>query len=239
MLYPHKQVHIIRHLAFEDMGAFAEVLEAEGASLHYYEAGVDDLSQLSASMDELLVVLGGPISANDEADYPFLTTELALLEKRLTMDKPTLGICLGAQLMAKALGAEVYPGPRKEIGWAPIELSEAGQKSALRHLCADDSYMLHWHGETFDLPDNAIHLAASEHYYNQAFSYGQRVLALQFHPEVTAKGLEQWFIGHSSEIEHTQRLSVQRLRADTGVYAERLQQQGRAFFRAWLEQLSA
>lgn len=239
MMYPYKQVHIIRHLAFEDMGSFAEVLEAEGVSLRYYDAGVDDLAQLVPTMDELLVVLGGPISANDEADYPFLATELALLEKRLVADRPTLGICLGAQLMAKALGARVYPGPTKEIGWAPIELSEAGKKSALSHLGVNDTQLLHWHGETFDMPEHAVHLAASADYRHQAFSYGQRALALQFHPEVTASGLERWYIGHSTEIQHTQKLSVQRLRADAQVYAADLQQQSRAFIRDWLEQLSA
>jgi len=232
-----KQVHIIRHLAFEDLGSFTEVLDNEGYEPCYHEAGVDDLSWLQPESENLLVVLGGPISVNEQDDYPFLCVELELLRKRLALDKPTLGICLGAQLMAKALGAEVTAGPEKEIGWDKIELTELGAGSALRHLVADNMKVLHWHGETFDLPAGASHLACNEQYQNQAFAYGKRALALQFHPEVTAQGLEQWFIGHTGEIHNTEGLSVKRLRTETAKYARELFVQNQLFFREWLEQV--
>jgi GMP synthase (glutamine-hydrolysing) len=131
----------------------------------------------------LLIVLGGPIGAYETDTYPFLAAEIALLERRLMHDRPTLGICLGSQLMAKALGARVFPGPLKEIGWGRIDLTEAGAGSSLASLGSEDSEVLHWHGDTFDLPAGAVRLACNANYENQAFAFGQAALALQFHAE--------------------------------------------------------
>lgn len=225
---------VIRHLAFEDLGGFADVLIRRGFEIHYHEAGVDDLTGIDPLDSDLLVVLGGPISSNDVQDYPFLETEIELLRQRIHADRPTLGICLGAQLIARALGARVYPGAVKEIGWSPLQLTPAAQAMSMRCLGENNLPVLHWHGETFDLPDGAVHLAASDKYQNQAFEYG-RTLALQFHPEVTATGLEQWFIGHTGEIRQTEGISVRQLRADTVKHAEDLQRQGALFFDHWLQ----
>jgi GMP synthase (glutamine-hydrolysing) len=230
-----KQVNVIRHLAFEDMGCFADVLAERGIQLRYYDAPTADLGALEADSDEPLVVLGGPISVNDTADYAFLGTELALLEQRLALDRPTLGICLGAQLMAKALGAKVYPGPEKEIGWFPLRLSEAGHGSMLEVLAQEGVRMLHWHGETFDLPEGAVHLAASDQYRNQAFSYGRHCIALQFHAECTVKGLESWYVGHVGEISQHKDISVNVLRNDAQRYASEAASRGASFFGAWLD----
>lgn len=232
-----KQATIIRHIAFEDLGSLAEALNQQNYTLRYVEAGSDDLTSIDLGTD-LLVILGGPIGACDEHDYPFLVDELHLLERRLAEDLPTLGICLGAQLMARALGARVYPGSQKEIGWFPLELSSIGQKTSLAHLEGDRTAVLHWHGDTFDLPTDATHLAASSLYHNQAFSWKQRGLALQFHPEVTAKQLEQWFIGHACEIEATPDITVAKLREETVRYAERLSIQAAKFWQDWLGSLA-
>ena len=194
-------------------------------------------SDINPETDDLVIILGGPISVNDIDEYPFIQTELEMLTERLKADKPTLGICLGAQLIAKALGAKVYPGQHKEIGWSPIQLDEAGSRSALRHLVGEGVCVLHWHGETFDIPEYAEHLASSELYSNQAFSYGN-TLALQFHPEVTAHGLEQWFIGHTGEIHQIDGISVNKLRDDTHQFADTLQARAYTFFSEWLEQVS-
>ena len=226
----------ITHVAFEDLGSFEQILKEGGYRIEYLDAACDDLERIDPEMDEPLIVLGGPISVNDVDEYPFIRDELDLLGRRLRADKPTLGICLGSQLIASALGAKVYPGHQKEIGWAPIKLNEAGSRSALRHLVGDQVRVLHWHGDTFDLPAEATHLASSELYPNQAFSYG-RTLALQFHPEVTARGLEQWFVGHSGEIHQTEGVSVHLLRADTQRFADTLQARGYHFFSEWLEQI--
>ncbi|GIX49415.1 MAG: GMP synthase [Candidatus Tectimicrobiota bacterium] len=227
----------IRHVPFEDLGSFAAVLAEAGFAVTYLEAGLDDLQAVAPLAPDLLVVLGGPIGAYEEDAYPFLRHELALLERRLAAGRPTLGICLGCQLMARALGARVYPGPRKEIGWAPLQLTEAGRRSCLASLA--ETPVLHWHGDTFDLPAGATRLASTPLYANQAFAWGEAALGLQFHLEVTAQGLERWFIGHACEIGATAGLSVVQLRADTARWAPRLAQQGPACLRQWLQQLYA
>ncbi len=224
----------IRHVAFEDLGLFADVLAAEGYEVRYLDAGYEATLEPHASEADLLIVLGGPIGAYEEADYPFLREELAILERRLAADRPTLGICLGSQLMARALGARVYPGVHKEIGWAPLTLTEEGRISCLGHLDPAITPVLHWHGDTFDLPKRATRLASTDSYPNQAFSVGHNILAVQFHPEVTVRGMERWFIGHTGEIAATGGISVAQLREQTGRFGPILEVQGRRMLESWL-----
>jgi GMP synthase (glutamine-hydrolysing) len=228
----------LRHVAFEDLGIFEPILNERGYKVTYWEAGADDLSAINPLEPDLLVVLGGPIGVYELDDYPFLKDEIALLEKRLAADLPTLGICLGCQLMVRALGASVYPSGRKEIGWAPLILTEAGKMSPLAELAPELTPVLHWHGDTFDLPKGAVHLAASEEFKHQAFAWGKNCLGLQFHAEVTRQGLERWFIGHTLEINTTPGLSVTQLRADTQKWSATFEKQGTAFLTRWLESLT-
>ncbi len=192
-----KNAVVIRHLAFEDLGTIADALAQKNYTVNYLEAGVDNLDEIDSEQTDLLIILGGPIGVYEEPDYPCLTDELRLLKNRLSADLPTLGICLGSQLIARALEASVYAGSTKEIGWSKLELTEAGMNSPLRHLSTEDISVLHWHGDTFDLPTGATLLASTSKYQNQAFRWGPNCLALQFHPEVTTHGLERWFIGHA------------------------------------------
>ncbi|MCJ8278860.1 MAG: gamma-glutamyl-gamma-aminobutyrate hydrolase family protein [Rivularia sp. ALOHA_DT_140] len=141
-----KSATVIRHIAFEDLGSLEIALQRKGYTIKYLEAGIDNLADI-APTEDMLIVLGGPIGAYDEQDYPFIVDELRLLEQRLKADLPTLGICLGAQLMARALGAKVYPGVEKEIGWSGIKLTDEGKKSALIDLDVDNIPVLHWHGD--------------------------------------------------------------------------------------------
>lgn len=233
----NKKVNVIRHLAFEDLASFTSLFQAKNIDINYIEAGYDDLSQIDALSDELLIVLGGPISVNDVAMFPFLETEVDILKRRIAADKPTLGICLGAQLIAGALGAKVYPAAVKEIGWQELKLTEDGEQSALRYLSGEHCSMLHWHGETFDLPEEAVLLASTDNCVNQAFSFQNNVLALQFHPEVTQHGMEKWFIGHIGEIMQTEGVSVEQLRRDSHQYANRLEVQGELFFNSWFNKV--
>lgn len=191
----------LRHLAFEDLDGMAPLLARAGYEVHYIDtpnATQDDFQQ--ARDADLLIVLGGPIGVYQTEDYPFLQPVIDLVAERLQCALPTLGICLGAQIMARALGAKVYAGEAgKEIGWSPLILMEEGKESVLFPL-GEGTAVLHWHGDTFDLPAGAVRLASSALYENQAFAYGRHGLALQFHIEVTAAGLERWYVGHVGEL---------------------------------------
>jgi GMP synthase (glutamine-hydrolysing) len=136
--------------------------------------------------------------------------------------------------MARALGAKVYAGLHKEIGWFPLQLTDAGMRSPLAFLAEDQTTVFHWHGDTFDLPQGATRLASTLLYENQAFSWGKGWLGLQFHPEITLKGLERWFIGHACEIGITPSVSITRLREETMCNHEKLQTQATQFWHAWL-----
>jgi GMP synthase (glutamine-hydrolysing) len=228
---------VIRHVACQDLGNLTLVLQQRGLVVRYVEAGIDDLAQLNPLAPEVLIVLGGPVGVYQEYDYPFLTDEVHLLERRLVADLPTLGIGLGAQLMARALGAKVYAGPRKEIGWSPLHLSEAGRRSCLVQLAKRETAVLHWHGDTFDLPAGAAHLASTPAYDNQAFAWGTRSLALQCHAEVTARGRERWFVSCAHEIDLTPGLSVGQLRKDAQCYAPRLQVRAASCWQTWLNEV--
>ncbi|RPE30463.1 GMP synthase (glutamine-hydrolysing) [Acinetobacter sp. BIGb0102] len=215
-----KTVNVIQHLAFEDLGSLEDVFYQLGFRVRYFEAGVDDLSP-ALNYEGLTVILGGPIGVYETEDYPFLVDEIAGLKQRLKANKPTIGICLGAQLIAHALGAKVYAGHQKEIGWSQLEI-KAVENNPL--VALENVEVLHWHGDTFDLPSNATLLASSAIYPNQAFSIGNNILALQFHLEITEQSFEKWLIGHTCEIRHAG-LSIPQLRADNLAYATQLEDQ--------------
>lgn len=227
-------VTVVQHLAFEDLGSFAQPLRDLGHEIRLVQAGVDDLGR---AIDEaaLLVVLGGPIGVYETDRYPFLVEELAALERRLAARRPTLGICLGAQLIARALGAGVYPGGRKEIGWSELQLPPAGLSSPLQHLAGVP--VLHWHGDTFDLPAGAELLASSTVYPHQAFRVGSNVLALQFHPEALTREFERWLIGHTGELASAG-LDVPTLREQARQHGPLLERAGQAMLRAWVADLA-
>ena len=195
-----KRAVAIRHVPFEDLGVLEPRLVRDGYDIEVLDAGNHDLSLIEARPCDLLVVLGGPIGAYEEDRYPFLVDELRLIEACLRDNVPVMGICLGAQLVARALGARVYPGSAKEIGVAPVALTEPGRQSCLRHLEDAGHQVLHWHGDTFDLPAGATRLAATAVTPNQAFSVGTRVMALQFHMEADPATFERWLIGHTAEL---------------------------------------
>ena len=232
-----KQAIAIRHIAFEDLGTLVPVLQQAGYTIQYLEAGQDDLQAIESQSPDLLIILGGPIGAYDDRDYPFLRDELRILSSRFQSDLPVLGICLGAQLMARALGASVYPSGGQEIGWSPLTLTEAGQQSPLHRLAQEHTSMFHWHGDTFDLPDQSTLLASTPLCRQQAFLFGKHSLGLQFHPEVTPAGLERWFIGHAAEIGATDGVTVRQLRSDTVAYGKVLERQALAFWSDWVAKL--
>jgi GMP synthase (glutamine-hydrolysing) len=224
----------LRHVAFEDLGSLVPILASHGYDIEYCDAGVDDLAR--AATADLLVVLGGPISVNDEAAYPFLRKECDLIAGRIARGRATLGLCLGAQFIAKALGARVYPGPVKEIGWSALTLTPAGRGSCLSPL--EGVPVLHWHGETFDIPAGAEALAGTERYPNQAFTHGHSTLALQFHCEVAARSLERWYLGHTVELTAAA-IDIGGLRRDGERFGAACEAAAPRVFDSWLNSIGA
>jgi GMP synthase (glutamine-hydrolysing) len=233
MIRHRRSAVALRHVAFEDLGLLAPVMEREGWDVSFCEAAVDDLRHESIRNTNLLIVLGGPIGAYETDAYPFLKAEIALIEHRLSRDLPTLGICLGSQLMAKALGSRVFAGPVKEIGWGSVELTSEGAASCLSTLGDADAVVLHWHGDSFDLPKGAQRLASNANYENQAFAYGRNALALQFHLEADPRQLEEWYVGHAVELAAA-KVSVTDLRTATSKLAGGLASRADQVFTRWL-----
>ncbi len=220
----------IRHVHFEDLGLLELLLTRRGHEVAYLDAWSGDLK--AAASANLLVILGGPIAAYDEDDYPFLATERKIVAQRLERQAPVLGICLGAQIMARALGAEVAAGSAPEIGYRPVELTAAGLRSPLRHLAGVS--VLHWHGDICQLPAGATCLGRTEICPVQAFAVEDYALALQFHAEVPRSGIEPWLIGHCLEISTRSGSSVGQLRSATRDIGGRLADAGEALFSEWL-----
>jgi GMP synthase (glutamine-hydrolysing) len=226
-----KTAAVICHARFLDLASFEEVLGQKGYAARYYDAGRDDLS-LDDNPD-ILITLGGPVGAYERADYPWIDDEMELLRRHLDTGRPLLAICLGAQILAQMLGARVFKGTT-EIGWAPIELTGAGYRSVLGRTGEQGIPVLHWHGDTFDLPTGAQRLASTAQCENQAFSIGP-ALAVQFHPEVRARDFERWLICNTGQIAAMSEHSVASLRKQARLHADSAAIIGQEWFTQWLD----
>ncbi|ODS01837.1 hypothetical protein AUC69_05725 [Methyloceanibacter superfactus] len=229
-----KNAVAICHVAFEDAGTLGPVLAGRGIPLTYLQAGVDDLSPALAA--DIVLVLGGPIGIYEIDRYPFLKDELNVIEGVVKRGIPVAGICLGAQALASVLAARVYPGPQAELGWDELILTDEGKSSPLRVL--EGLRVLNWHGDTFDLPSGATRLASTPLTPNQAFTYGPKVLALQFHVELEERDMERWLIGHTLELAKNN-VDLAEMREATARYAPPTNEASRTLFKAWLDGLSA
>lgn len=192
-------VLILKNIEAEGPGTLEDFLCEEGTSYRVIDLEKEAIPP--AQEFDTLIMMGGPMSVNDEDLYPFITREMELVREFIARSKKVFGICLGAQIMAKSLGARVYAGPGKEIGWYDIELTEEGLRDSLMtkmavHPCAGDFWrkfkVFHWHSETFDIPQGAVRLAKSALYPNQAFRYGKDAYAFQFHIEVEKEMIYEW-----------------------------------------------
>lgn len=227
----------IRHVHFEDCGILIETLLERNFGIRYVDVGRHDLREIDVSEADLVIGLGGPVAVYDADLYPWIHHELALFERCLTLRKPVIGLCLGAQMLAKALGARVYPGPVKELGWKSLTLTDEGRDSVIAPLGAEHTSMLHWHGDTFDLPAGARLLASTAEVPNQIFQWQKHAIGFQCHPEIQAKDIESWLIGHACEIAAHGKVSVGELRRDTVRHAPLLNRQARQVFENWLAQV--
>jgi GMP synthase-like glutamine amidotransferase len=178
------RIHYFQHVAHEGLGSIEEWISKSGHSLtatkFFEDVRVPEISDI-----DWLIIMGGPMSVNDEEQFPWLADEKKFIRKAIDAGKTVLGICLGSQLVSAALGARVYQNTEKEIGWFDIEMSPLAKADNLFSDMGSRLKVFHWHGDTFDLPENAIHLACSAGCKNQAFIYKGKVLALQFHLEPT------------------------------------------------------
>jgi GMP synthase (glutamine-hydrolysing) len=236
MQTPSRHALVLSHVAFEDLGSLEAPLLERGFAIENVLAATAHFPLPQADCCDLLVILGGPIGVYDTQDYPFLSDEIACIRQRLAARKPILGICLGAQMIAAALGARVYPGTNgAEIGWSPLQAA-SNPPTWFAPLLAPELSVFHWHGDTFDLPPGALHLASTERYAHQAFAIDNFALALQFHPEVSAAGLESWYVGHACELHHAS-ISAASLRASARQHAAALERAAARFWNLWLDSI--
>jgi len=178
------KVHYFQHVPFEGLGSIEQWLISKAAQISvtkfYENTNLPEIHEI-----DWLIIMGGPMSVNDEHTYPWLQAEKKFIAESIANGKTVLGVCLGAQLIASALGAKVYQNQNREIDWFPVEQLVQNDTISLKNIFMPNIEVFHWHGETFDLPEHAVHLARSEGCNNQAFCIDDRVLGLQFHLEVT------------------------------------------------------
>jgi GMP synthase (glutamine-hydrolysing) len=192
-------IHCLRHVPFEGLGSIEKWALRNHHRLTVTRFHEKDPLPEIGSMD-WLIVMGGPMNIYEEARYPWLSKEKDFLRRAVERGKTMLGICLGAQLIADALGAKVHAGRQKEIGWFPIRKTSEAERSSLFRDFPSEMNVFHWHGDTFSLPSGGVRLAESAACRNQAFIYEERVIGLQFHLEVTLKGAEAMVANCGEEI---------------------------------------
>jgi GMP synthase (glutamine-hydrolysing) len=232
------KVWVLQHVACEDLGTIENALASRGVAAHYVRSFAGEPAPQGMDDAAGLIVMGGPMGVYDQPRYPYLREEMKLIEEALKKEKPILGVCLGSQLLAAGLGAEVKPGKAKEIGWRPITLLAAAQGDALWRGVESPCMAYHWHGDIFDLPGGAASLARSALTECQAFRYGINAYGFLFHMEVTpaiisamvetfaTELLEEGIDGHSLIIQSREHLA-------------RLQTVGHGVFHRWADLLAA
>lgn len=190
-----KTALIIRHVPHEGVAGYRKPIEDAGYEVSRIDVTDPEFSGLDLREPDLLIMMGGPMGVYEQDRYPWIACQKRRLAHRMEADRPTLGVCFGAQMMASALGAHVFAGPSKEVGFHPVAVHGDPVDSPLRHL--QDVPVLHWHGDTFTRPEGVEMLASSPHYEHQAFRRGRNILALQFHAEMGEDPrfdawMEQW-----------------------------------------------
>jgi GMP synthase (glutamine-hydrolysing) len=229
----------LRHITCEDLGTFEPILRARFDRLVYVDmepggSAAEGLEEAASA--DLVVSLGGPMAVYEADRYPFIACEIRILRERLARAKPTLGLCLGAQIMAAAAWARVHPGGRREIGWHPIQLAaEAAADPALSQLARDSNIVFQWHGDTFEMPSGSRPIASSALFPHQGFAIGRHGIALQFHAEVDELALEAWLTAYQAHLRPGPGvMSAGEIQAGASMHGPSLLARGRSFLEAWL-----
>lgn len=218
---------VVRFVAFEDLGVWEAELVAHGFEVRYLDVGVDDVGE--AADAHLTFVLGAPIDVDDDARYPVLASVREVLARRYRADAPTVGICLGAQLLAQAIGGSVRRGTR-EVGWAPLTPTAAAEASPWRALAS--AQVLHWHADEVDLPEDVETLARTADTRHQVFWVGRSV-GFQCHPEADPESIERWLIGHTGDLTRWG-VDLDAIRAQAREHGDEAVAAGLVGLRAWL-----
>jgi GMP synthase (glutamine-hydrolysing) len=230
-----KSLLILQHEPHEGIGAWEPIFRGQGRKVvtkNLFAGEKVPLEEELIAFDGI-VIMGGPMSANDGEKLEFIRDELKMIPQALELKIPLLGICLGSQLIAKALKSKVYSGKQKEIGWYPLQLRPSAEKDPMFGSLSSPVFMFQWHGETFDLPSGAIHLAASSLYPNQAFRYTDRIYGLQFHCEMTDAMIRDWIEKGRKEIEEAG-LEAVKILEDTPKYLPTLRHWAHSIAQKWL-----
>lgn len=218
---------------------FQHLLQERGYEVKVHAAPVFDFSEFDPLADDIVYVGGGGIGVYQADYFDFINAEIDIVKRRLDAGKAVLGVCLGAQIMAAALGADVYKGDSGfESGWSELTLTEEGRNHPVRHFCSSETKLLQWHQDTFDLPEDTVLLASSAQYQNQIFSYGAHGMALQFHPEIHACQSPEWEVMLAGYVKGEEGMrTLKEFRADTDKYVKTANHQTALFFDEWLSSL--
>ena len=227
------KIYVLQHHPVETLGTIADALE--GAALAWQYVRVYDGQPVPSSMKGAggLIVMGGPMGVYQTDRYPWLRDEMLLIEDAVKSNLPTLGVCLGAQILAAALGAKVERNPNgKEIGWHPIKLGDSAQHDRLMRGLPATLTPFHWHGDIFDLPPGAVLLASSEKTPCQAFRYGDKAYAFQFHFEVTPDGVAAMADAFAKDL-NRENIAADRMIAQAAEFAPTLEKISDSVFSRW------
>ena len=186
------KILVFQHVPYEPLGTLDPLLKKAGFRIRYVNFGRDPEHRLSLDGYAALIILGGPMNADDVANYPNLADEVRIIYEALERNIAILGICLGAQLLAKALGGTIRPSPVKEIGWHNVDVTDAGQRDPVLSTFGSRSEVFQWHEDNIDLPADVVHLASSKVCPAQAFRYGEHTYGFQFHLEADRPLIERW-----------------------------------------------
>lgn len=233
-----RKILVCQHVPYEILGTLNPLLKEAGFRIRYINFGRDPLATPSVDGYYGLIILGGPMCVDQTKDHPFLSHEIKMIQEAFYHNIPVLGICLGAQLIAKTLGAKVSPNKEKEIGWYDISLTEAGKKDKLLCHLAETEKIFQWHGDAFEMPKDAVHLASSPTCEGQAFRFGDKVYAFQFHLEVDEAMILRWLkvSPHLKELSALRgKIDPEVIRQETHLYIEKSKKLSERIFQEFIK----